>query len=530
LSDRKTSNMKTNSTELFDLIKSLNRQEKKRVRKELSLNKKDKKLLILYDIIDKQKTFNNTIVQKKSGSPKWYPQLKQYLLEKITDNVYSGHYDKQTPTYILKLITVADLLYKKGLIKQAQKKLEQATVSCKKNNWIECIPIVNARLSNIITLKQKQNENYIFYTEDFSALNQFYLEKKYSIMFRCLEFSNNTTQAAQFINDLRIDEYLSDEKHLTTLQQKLHYYSFLISYYTRVDLNYSQSYLYSKKYLEVLTLQSNEKRKNNDQDITEQNHIQRKNNIIGLLNVITAAINGNCLADLDELFRAFIRLEKKLDIEKDDRLQLFYNESFQLTYFVISAVNITRRGIESSDFNRRLNQYYLVRKKMSHKKFTVCDGLIAICFFMKKNWKDCLLNINTILNDNELYKFDQGTYSSMMVLQLFVNYETEDIDSLDYNLKKTERYFENHYSGFAYEKIIVTFFNEMVTTNYYDWRNIMEKYKDKLNYLLLNDKTFSLTYMATGIFIDFECWLISKITNRSFMVVLQDKAKKMKAK
>ncbi|MBI2268817.1 MAG: hypothetical protein HYU69_00505 [Bacteroidetes bacterium] len=513
--------MKTYSSELHDLVKSLSTQEKKRIRKEMSLTNKNKKIVLLYDIIDKQNFFDEALIQKKLGNPKWYPGLKKYLLEYLTDKIYCGNSDKKSKTYLLKLITIAEQFHTKGLIKATKKKLIQALDLCKENSWIEYAPIINSKLDNIIGEKAEQRKSYTFYTESYRALNQAYLEKKYSILFRCLEHSDKTIQAPEFMAGLSIDECLSDEKHLTTFHQKLHYYQFLSAYYRHIELNYSQSYFYAKKSMEVI-LKKNKEEENMEPFSQTQQNARERSNMVQIYNLIAGAINANFLDDLYTLFKSYVLLRRKFNIRKGHILHKLYNELYQSLCFLISAVNITRRGVESPDFHSHLHQFYLIEKKLPYNILVVCNEMISFYFFMKRDWNNCTSTINKILNDNELYKIYPETYANMLLLRLFVNYETDDLDVLDYNLKRTERYFEKHYSALGYEKIVIAFFNEIV--NDFSGRiKTMQKYMDKINELLLNDRNFSFTYLTEKIFIDFKCWLDSKITNRMFTEILKEK-------
>lgn len=514
--------MKTNSSELFDTIKALSTQEKKRIRKEMSHNKKDKKTLQLYDLIDKQKKFNDAVIQKKLGHPKWYPQLKKYLLEYITDKIYSGNSDKKSYTHVLKLITVAEQFYSKGLLDQSQKKFKQAVDMCTKNNWLEYIPIINAKLSNIIGNKHEQRKNYTFYTEAYEALNQSYLEKKYSLLFRCVEFSNNTTLSKQFLNNLNINECLSDETRLTTLLQKLHYYQFLASYYKNIEINHTQSYFFCKKYLDIV-VKKNQEDENKNVTSDEQRHIRQRNNIVGLLNVIIAGINANLLEDLNELYQSFLDLENKFNIKDEPSLAPLFHESRLILYLLISTANITRRGLEFKDFQVHLSQFYAYENSLPHQTSAYSNELITFTFFVKKKWADCNASINKILNNNEIYKVYPETYANILLLRLFVNYETGDLDILDFNLKKAERYFGKRYSALPYENLILSLFNEITTSDQAAHINIIKKYKTNLDHLLLTNKSFAETYLAERIFIDLNCWLNSRIINKPLIEVLKEK-------
>lgn len=514
--------MKVNSSELFDLIKSLNAGEKKRIRNTLFRSEVDKKTLRLYDIINNQKKFDDNFVRKKLGNPKWFPQLKKYLIECLIDEIYSHNPDKEKYTYVLKLIIVAERFLEKNLVSHAEKKLQQAATIAKKNNWIEFIPIINTRLSNIIGDRLEQKKNYTFYAEAYNSLNQSYLEKKYSLLFRCIEFAHDTNSAQQFATTFSINECLADENKFTTLLQKLHYYQFLASYYKIIAYDYDKSYFYCKKYLEIVLEKNKEEEKNISADNEEWQMRRVKNNMVGLINVIIAAVNASKLKELDDLFASFVELEKKNKYRLTEEIKKLFKESELVLYFLISCAKITREGVESINFNSYIERLHRSEKNINTYILTSCNELIALYFFMKTEWSNCAVFINKIVNDTESYKVYPELYARTLLIQLFLNFETNDLDVMEFNLKKTERYFEKRYKATEYEKLILLFFNELIVSDRKAVIPVMKKYRQKLEHLLTANMELSKIHLVEKLFIDFGCWIDSKIYHTSLQKIVRE--------
>ncbi|MBL7893366.1 MAG: hypothetical protein JNL63_12100 [Bacteroidia bacterium] len=168
--------MKT-SSELFDLIKALNKQDKKKFRKELQSNKQDKKTLRLYDIIDKQKVFDDEAAKNKLGNYKWYSRLKNYLSERISNNLINSAPEKESQSYVLRLIELAEILKSKGLVDLSKKKLEQANDICTKYEWDDFKPLITNKICGIIEERNNERQFQKQYLKYFQESNQFHLKK-----------------------------------------------------------------------------------------------------------------------------------------------------------------------------------------------------------------------------------------------------------------------------------------------------------------------------------------------------------------
>ncbi|MBL7893368.1 MAG: hypothetical protein JNL63_12110 [Bacteroidia bacterium] len=513
--------MKT-SSELFDLIKALNKQDKKNFRQELQSNKQDKKTLRLYDIIDKQKAFDDETAQKKMGNFKWYSRLKNYLAERITTNLLNSIPEKESQEHVLRLITLAEILKSKGLPELAKKRLELANDICEKYDWIAFQPLITHKICIIIEDEKKELQFHDQYLKYYNELGQFYLNKKYWFLFRLLEYSISIgkNMNRDFLKFIDIKDILKEESKLTTYAQKLSYFQFLCSYYKNIEVDYEKSFLYIKKPFEATVDRIEESFK------SSFSLDQQKNLLRDFVVVTTNSINGaliiNDIPSLDKLLTIFIQYENRMSINKN--IHAFYIQFKYYNYFMIAATKITRAGIKSIDFSNWISEFKTVENKLPPRITFFNFDLISLYYFMSERFHECQSSVNLILNDTNTYKQNKDIYSGALVLQLFLDFETDETDRLDSDIKKAERYFENHYSILDYQKIIITFFNKIRQFGDKEsWKKIMIEFRNNIITLKESNKNLQFPYQMNIIFIDFEGWLESKIAKVSFVKLIHDR-------
>lgn len=122
--------MKTPSQDLFHLIKSLSKTEKRYFKKFAELHgKEDNNYLLLFDAIVEQKEFNEQVLKTQFQGQAFLRQLpvaKNYLYSKILDAMESFHRDSSIHSSVRRNIFHAELLQKKGLYDQSMKLLHKA--------------------------------------------------------------------------------------------------------------------------------------------------------------------------------------------------------------------------------------------------------------------------------------------------------------------------------------------------------------------------------------------------------------------
>ncbi len=116
---------------LFELIKSLSKAEKRLFMLESARysSKSNKGYLEVYKLLDKQSVYDEKQLKKKfanTPTAKRLPQLKNYLYNLILKILIKFNAQKSIDFEIIELLQGIDILFTKGLYKQAKKLLVKA--------------------------------------------------------------------------------------------------------------------------------------------------------------------------------------------------------------------------------------------------------------------------------------------------------------------------------------------------------------------------------------------------------------------
>ncbi|MEO5930135.1 MAG: hypothetical protein ABIR47_09390 [Candidatus Kapaibacterium sp.] len=117
------------SDELFHLIKSLTKSEKRYFRLFTSIQQGEKKYLQLFDALEGQEEYDEAAIRKKFSGERFTRQLnvaKKYLYNLILKSLRVYHSDYSAGAQVRELIASADILYSKGLTDQSAKMVEKA--------------------------------------------------------------------------------------------------------------------------------------------------------------------------------------------------------------------------------------------------------------------------------------------------------------------------------------------------------------------------------------------------------------------
>ena len=119
-------------SDLYELIHSLNKSEKRYFKIEAAKYTSDKNIyLVVYELLEKQRTYNPQALKRalEKTHPKAVKRLtttKNYLYTLILKTLNAYYEDKSSVFEFNKRIQQVEILFFKGLYKQAEKILKQA--------------------------------------------------------------------------------------------------------------------------------------------------------------------------------------------------------------------------------------------------------------------------------------------------------------------------------------------------------------------------------------------------------------------
>jgi len=497
------------STELFDLIKTLSKSEKRFFKLSSSLQSGEKNYVKIFDAIDEQNEYNEEELKtlfKNESFVQHFPSEKNHLYKLILKSLRSYHSDNSISSILQQEIKNIEILYKKALYKECNKFLLRA--------------------------KKMAHEHEKFY----------YLFELINIEKQLLE---EAYESGEFGYDL--DALIKEENEILDKLRNLAEYHIL---YSRIN------YVFRRE-----GFAHNEEERNIVREIEDYHLIKGKNTALSSSAAsICYYIKGLCAVTNRQYQDAYIFFHKVKEIlDRNPNLKadlakryvrtlshLLYcyidNEKYDEAYEVISEMKLLegKDGFNTIDVevniftSTHLAELVLWEKKGEHTQaLTKIDSIItgftkmgetinkenkllfhyhiANIYFGAGEFKDALHWINSVLNDNE-QSLRQDIYAFSRLINLIVHYELGNHDLLEYIIKSTLRFLNKKEKDYKVESVIVKHLRKLVKTTLDSERK--EAYQ---NMKLELEKLFENPVERVLLdYFDVLAWLESKIQNISF--------------
>lgn len=443
------------SNELFMLIKSLSKSEKRFFKLSSTIQAGDKNYLRIFDFIEKQSEYDEEELKntfKEETFIKHLPSEKNHLYKLILKSLRS-YYGEQTISSILKQeIKNIELLYAKALYKECGKFLVRAKKLAKEYEKFYY-------LFELIEWEKKLiEESYEFGNFD-ANLNELIIEEtqvieqlrnlaEYQILysrinyiFRSGVFTKNSEERA--IVDAIADNHLIKGKNtaLSTRAASICYY--IKGLCAATNRNYQDSYIFFNRTREIL-----DKHPKLKLDLG-------KRYLLTLFHLVKCYIDDRnyelAQKTIDEIKslsgqKGFDSTDLKVKITT-----IHFNEQLNL-------LNMKGDFEIAVDFiDNKQEEILKLGDKISKEQDLKILFNSAYSYFGNKEYKKCLQLINDILNNNES-TLRQDIFGFSRLLNLLVHLELENYDFLEYEVKSTSRFFnkterDNKIEGFLIKNV-----------------------------------------------------------------------------
>lgn len=496
------------STELFSLIKSLTKSEKRFFKLNSSLQTGDKNYLKIFDFIEKQKRYDEDDLKshfKNETFVKHLPSEKNHLYKLLLKSLRAYYSDRTISSQLKQEIKNVEILYKKALYKECSKFVKRAKETA------------------------REYEKFYYWFELINWERKL-LEEAY--------------ESGVFNQDL--DELIKEETEVIEKLRNLAEYHILYS-----KINYifrSGGFTRNEKEREVVA------------EIADYHLIKGKNTAISTrATTICYYIKGLCAASIRDYEDALVNfkkaksvMESKPKIKDDLQTRYIHTLSFLLHCYIdsyrfekaeevvgqLSALEghkaytsldakvrlFTARKIgeiqlynRQGNFVKTLNMVPEIEKelegygdKINKEKTLLFTYNTAYAYFGIGEYKTALRYINQVLNDNEKM-LRQDIYSFSRIFNLIIHFELNNHDFLEYDMKSTARYLNKHDKDYEVEKLFMKQMRLLARVNSdAEQKAIFSDFKNKLQKLLLIDReNVILEYF------DLRAWLDSKLSGTS---------------
>lgn len=505
------------STELFNLIKSLTKSEKRFFKLFSSLQSGEKNYFKLYDYIEKSDEYNETKLKedfKDENFIKHLPSEKNHLYKQILKSLRQFHGEQSISLLLMQEIKNIEILYNKTLYKEATKFLNRAKkIAHEHEKFYFIIDLIawekiliaasyeagnfDVDLNNIIEEEQEvinKLRNLAEYQILYSRINA---------VFRSDGYTKNQEQR-DFVNEIDNHHLIKGKNTAISVRAtSICYYIQGLCATTKREFEKS----YEKFNRVKLILDQNPKIKNDLDEIyiltlfhLMQSYIYNKNfamaqNVLNQLKGLKGKKGFNSLhttLKLDGLL-----LTEQLNIYN---LQGEFNSAYN---FFTKNHNFNLNLIQQSNKEQRIKFYFTV----------------AYTLFSVSDYKGSLHYVNLLMNDNEP-QLRQDIYSFSRILNLLIHFELGNYEHLEYVSNSAIRFINKTKRDYQLEKVFIKQIKK-ITKNATTLNSvpIIKDTLEEVNHLLKNENERVILD-----FIDIKSWLETKITGKTFQQLVREKA------
>ena len=505
------------SDDLFQLIKSLSRPEKRYFRLFATRYNGKKKYMQLFNAIDRQEMYDEERLRIEFEGDAFANQFhvaKNYLYKLILRSLRGFYSESSLRARLQEMIREVEILYERGLFKQAQKLLNQVKKGSKRLDepYLDlAIHSFRHRLSGKMTSKLEKLDD--LQEERMAILRR--LEEVYECDYLVEKLGNLCTS-----NPIRgVEHYaqldtiishplLANEPTDAPFHiRKQYLWGHATYHYGKKE--YSASLEYMRRLVGLF-----QEHKDLLQEFPNE-YLAIVDNFLILL--------GKCGA-IDEYIERLKGLEKEFgtSLTHDSLvstrttslfLKIFYSRKLTL---YCSTGNFRELTGMAPSIKKYLEEYQEYRASPSRTYITL---YVAYAFFAVGNYESACTWINTILNKSEPPKGRSVWYSARL-LSILLHYELGNIDLLHSLLRSLRNQLTNAALLGPSEQAILSFFERVI--NLSPTEKVREEMKDLKNVLTLLEQSKGKQTLFHTVHITI--WLESKITGKDFAGAVKDHA------
>lgn len=502
------------SGELFNLIKSLTKSEKRFFKLSSSLQTGDKNYLKIFDAIDEQNEYDEPQLKdlfKEEKFIKHFPSEKNHLYKLILKSLRSYYSDNSISSILQQEIKNIEILYRKTLYEECEKFLHRAkklAIEHEKFYYhFELLGIEKMLLEEAFADGKFNRSLDDLIEEEQMVIAKLRNLAKYHVLYSKVNLAFRSEGYSREEGSRKIIDEVSENYLIKTKNTALSKSAASICFYT-------QGFCHSANNEKDLSFIAFQKVKKilDDNPALKQDLIKRY--VRTIYNLIKIHI------DRKEFRSAFKLIEELRSYDKSDK-----HNSIDIQTRIFRASYIAELDIydKLGEYQEGLKLIDIIEEKLTfYESKSTKEDLIAfylkfsVIFIGAGEFNKSLFWINKILNDNEKV-LRQDLYAYARIINLIVHLELENYDLVEYLIKSTQRFLNKKKRDFELEKTIISYIRKLskVTNTekqkeiYIEFRlRLEELFKDPNNQILLN-------------YFDFLSWVDSKIDSVSLSEAVQ---------
>jgi len=497
------------STELFHLINSLSKSEKRFFKLSSSLQSGSKNYLKIFNAIDKQKDYDEEAVKeqfKKETFIKHFPSEKNHLYKLILKSLRAYHSENTVSSILKQEIKNIEILFSKALYKECNKFLKRAKkMAIDHEKFYYLYELLNWEK---ILLEEAYEEGE--FTKDLDGLieeEKNVIEKlrnlaAYHVLYSKINYVFRSGGYSRDNHDRQVVKEISNHPLIKNKNTALSRRAATICYYiqgfcAKANRDWDKC---EEKFDRVRAI------------LDENPHIKKdlaKRYIKTMDSLIQCYIETN---EYDKARKSVENLRKLTSVKGYDNIDTEVRV-FKTTYLrelkLCQKLGDYNKAIELIDpIMAQLDEY---SGRVNKEKTILFFYNIAYAYFGIGEYNKALFWINKVLNDNE-NNLRQDIYGYARLFNLIIHFELGNHELLEYIIKSTHRYLSKKGRAYELETLMLSSLRRLAKA--YDAtskRKEFEKLRPALDKVLKSEsEQVALEYF------DFQSWIESHLTEDNF--------------
>ena len=497
------------STELFKLVKSLTKSEKRFFKLSSSLQSGEKNYLKIFDYIERQSSYDENALKEEFENQtfiKHLPSEKNHLYKLILKSLRSYYSEQSISSSLKQEIKNVEILYNKALYKECEKFVGRAKQTAKRYEkfyyWFELIgwekkllesAYESGEFSTDLDKLVEEEEMVIAKLRNLAEYTVIY--SKINLIFRSGGFTRNERER-QVVEDIA-DYHLIKGKNTAVSTKAASICYYIKGLCAATNRNYRDSFQFFNRTQEIL---------DNNPYIkldTGQRYVNT------LFHLLRCHIDNKDFNEAQELILMIRSLHGKKGFNSVDISVRIFSNTYNQELLLLHAMGEFDKSVKL--ITEIEKQQALYEGKISKEMEVLLTYNKAYSYFGKGDYKKALQYINEVLNDNE-QNLRQDIYSFSRLFNIVIHYELENYDFLEYVVKSTNRYLSKQERDYQVENVCIKSIRKLAkTAETVNRIEIFEKMQSEISELL-NDHNERVVLE----YFDISSWVRSKIKKISF--------------
>ena len=504
------------TTELFDLIKSLTKSEKRFFKLSSSLQQGEKNYIRLFDAIEEQENYDEEKIKskfKKEIFIQHFPSEKNHLYKQILKALRAFHSENSISNILRLELKNIEILYKKALYKECAKFVSRTKkLAIEHEKFYYTFELINWE-------KQLLEEEYEtggfdkdldeLISQETECIQKLRNLAEYHMIYSRVNYVIRRGGFARNDEERRIVNELENYHLIKGKNTALSSRAATICYYIKgvcnaFNRNYDEALINFKKVKDIIDSKLHLK-----PDLAQR--------YVRTLNLILTSY-----IELHEYERAENIIQEIQDLEEEDGFT-DTNTSLRIkTTVMISTLQICNKTGNFEKGIALIPDCIKLLEKNANKinKEQIIEFYINISgiYFINKDYKESLYWLNKVLNDNEKH-LRRDLFNFARVFNLVLHFELGNYDLLEYVIKSTSHQLTKDENNYKAETLVVKHVRKLIknTNEKTRFESYGEMKKDLEKLFADNQEKVLLDYF------DILAWVESKIIGESLAQSLRRK-------